>query len=67
MRVDIGGRRMWFDVVGSQLTPAGRSMHERPTLVLLHGGPGFDHSSYKPAYSALTDVAQVIYLGSGLN
>jgi hypothetical protein len=27
-------------------------MREKPTLLLLHGGPGFDHSIYKPAYSA---------------
>jgi pimeloyl-ACP methyl ester carboxylesterase len=37
-------------------------MREKPTLLLLHGGPGFDHSIYKPAYSALADVAQIIYL-----
>jgi pimeloyl-ACP methyl ester carboxylesterase len=37
-------------------------MRERPTLLLLHGGPGFDHSIYKPAYSALADIAQIIYL-----
>ncbi|HEV7718212.1 MAG TPA: alpha/beta hydrolase [Arsenicitalea sp.] len=29
---------------------------------MLHGGPGFDHSIYKPAYSALADIAQIIYL-----
>ena len=29
---------------------------------MLHGGPGFDHSIYKPAYSALADVAQIVYL-----
>jgi proline iminopeptidase len=37
-------------------------MREKPTLILLHGGPGFDHTIYKPAYSALADIAQVIYL-----
>ena len=37
-------------------------MREKPTLLLLHGGPGFDHSIYKPAYSALADIAQIIYL-----
>ncbi len=31
-------------------------------MLLLHGGPGFDHSIYRPAYSALADIAQVIYL-----
>jgi pimeloyl-ACP methyl ester carboxylesterase len=42
--------------------PDSATMREKPTLLLLHGGPGFDHTIYKPAYSALADVAQVIYL-----
>lgn len=37
-------------------------MSEKPTLILLHGGPGADHTGYKPSFSALVDVAQVIYL-----
>jgi pimeloyl-ACP methyl ester carboxylesterase len=30
--------------------------------VLLHGGPGFDHSDYKPHLSSLADHAQLVYL-----
>ena len=30
--------------------------------MVLHGGPGFDHWIYKPAYSVLADVAQIVYL-----
>jgi pimeloyl-ACP methyl ester carboxylesterase len=30
--------------------------------MLLHGGPGADHSTLRPAYSALADIAQLIYL-----
>jgi proline iminopeptidase len=37
-------------------------MRERPTLLLLHGGPGFDHSLFKPDYGVLAEVAQVVYL-----
>ena len=37
-------------------------MREKPTLLLLHGGPGFDHSHLKPAFSALSDVAQLVYV-----
>jgi proline iminopeptidase len=37
-------------------------MRERPTLLVLHGGPGFDHTSFKPAFSQMADVAQVVYL-----
>ena len=29
---------------------------------MLHGGPGADHSIYRPAYSALADIAQIVYL-----
>ena len=62
MHVLVNGVRLFFDVEGASLVPDGPSMREKPTLLLLHGGPGFDHSLYKPAFSALADVAQVVYL-----
>jgi len=62
MRILVNGVRLFFDVEGASLVPDGPAMREKPTLLLLHGGPGFDHSIYKPAYSALADLAQVIYL-----
>jgi proline-specific peptidase len=62
MRIQISGSRLYFDVEGSKLRPDGRQMREVPTLVLLHGGPGFDHSSFKPTMSPLADVAQIVYL-----
>ena len=37
-------------------------MREVPTLLLLHGGPGFDHSGFKPAFTEMAEVAQVVYL-----
>ena len=62
MHVLVNGVRLFFDVEGGKLVPDGSAMREKPTLLLLHGGPGFDHTIYKPAYSALADIAQVIYL-----
>jgi pimeloyl-ACP methyl ester carboxylesterase len=62
MHVFVNGVRLFFDVEGAKFVPDGPMMREKPTLLLLHGGPGFDHSIYKPAYSALADTAQVIYL-----
>ena len=63
MRVVVNGVHLWFDVEGSGLVPHGPSMRERPTLVLLHGGPGsFDHSYFKPDFGHLARVAQVVYL-----
>jgi pimeloyl-ACP methyl ester carboxylesterase len=62
MHVTVNGVRLFFDVEGAKFVPEGPVMREKPTLLLLHGGPGFDHSIYKPAYSALADMAQIIYL-----
>ena len=62
MHVLVNGVRLFFDVEGAKLEPDGPAMREKPTLLLLHGGPGADHSIYRPAYSALADIAQVIYL-----
>jgi pimeloyl-ACP methyl ester carboxylesterase len=62
MHVLINGVRIFFDVEGAGLVPDGRTMREKPTVILLHGGPGFDHSIYKPTFSALADIAQVVFL-----
>jgi proline iminopeptidase len=63
MHVDVNGGRLWFDVDGPGLVPSGPDMRSRPTVVLVHGGPGsFDHSYFKPAFGALTAYAQVVYL-----
>lgn len=63
MHVEVNGARLWFDVDGAALVADGAAMRERPTVVLLHGGPGsFDHSYFKPDFSRLADAAQVIYL-----
>lgn len=74
MKILVNGVYLYFDVEGLGLRPKLNAMEERPTLILLHGGPGADHSGFKPTFSALVDVAQVIYLdhrgngrsGSGL-
>jgi pimeloyl-ACP methyl ester carboxylesterase len=62
MHVSVNGVRLFFDVEGTRLVPDGPTMRERPTLLMLHGGPGADHSIYRPAYSALADIAQIVYL-----
>lgn len=62
MRLAVNDTRLYFDVEGAGLVPAGQVMRERPALLALHGGPGFDHAYFKPALSALADTAQIVYL-----
>lgn len=62
MRIKIGDSWLFFDVEGAKLRPDGPRMKEAPTVLLLHGGPGFDHSTFKPVMTALADVAQLVYL-----
>src|SRR5258708_16052950 len=62
MHVSVNGVRLFFDVEGAKFVPDGPLMREKPVLLMLHGGPGADHSIYRPAYSALADVAQIVYL-----
>jgi pimeloyl-ACP methyl ester carboxylesterase len=56
------GVELFVDIEGPGLVPDGPHMREKPTLVLLHGGPGYDHSSFKPIFSQLADVAQIVYV-----
>ena len=62
MYATVNGTDLYFDVEGAGLVPDGWTMRERPVVLALHGGPGFDHAYFKPALSALTDTAQIIYL-----
>jgi proline iminopeptidase len=63
MRVAVGGVRLWIDVDGAKLVPEGPWMRERPTVVMLHPGPGFDHGLFKVHVGPwLAAGAQVVYL-----
>lgn len=62
MRIEIGEGKLFFDVDGAKLAPDGPQMRERPTVVLIHGGPGMDHSVFKPDMDPLKDGAQLVYL-----
>jgi proline iminopeptidase len=62
MRIEIEpGIRLYVDVESPQFVPEGPVLREKPTLLLLHGGPGFDHSGFRPYFGRVADIAQVIY------
>lgn len=69
MFVDINGCRLFFEVYGSKLIPAGANTKEKPTFIFIHGGAGLlDHTPYIKFWSRFADVAEVIFVdmrGSG--
>ena len=62
MYLDVNGARIFFDTVGAQLAVDGDRMVERPSLIVLHGGPGFDHSVMRPYFDRFADTHQVVYI-----
>ena len=63
MRVRVDGTELWFDVEGLGLVPDGPRMRRRPTVLVVHGGPGgYDHSYLSAHFGPLAAVAQVVYL-----
>jgi len=61
MLAEVRGTTIYFDVEGAGLVPEGPTMRERPVAMVIHGGPGGDHTGFKPAMSPLTDAVQLIY------
>ncbi|CAM3986658.1 alpha/beta fold hydrolase [Cohnella lubricantis] len=67
MFANLNGTRLYFDVEGSGYVPAGERMKHRPVLIAVHGGPGSDHSDFKPWLTPLADHMQIIYLDQRCN
>ena len=62
MYVTVNGQRLFFDCVGEKLRIDGPRLVERPTLIVMHGGPGFDHARMRPDFDHFADIAQVLYI-----
>ena len=61
MRAKIRDTEIYFDVEGMGLVPDGRTMREKPVAFIIHGGPGGDHTSFKPVMSPLAERMQLVY------
>jgi proline iminopeptidase len=61
MFASVRGTRIYFDVEGMGLVPDGTAMRERPVAMVIHGGPGGDHSGFKPGYTPLAARMQLVY------
>jgi proline iminopeptidase len=61
MRASLRGTEIYFDIEGMGLVPDGHAMREKQVAFLIHGGPGSDHSGFKPAFSPLSSRMQLVY------
>ncbi|MBN3923878.1 alpha/beta fold hydrolase [Nostoc sp. NMS4] len=61
MRAKIRDTEIFFDVEGSALVVDGASIYSKPVAFLIHGGPGADHTSFKPTFSSLSRKLQLVY------
>jgi proline iminopeptidase len=61
MLATVRDTRIYFDIEGAGLVPDGPRMHERPVAMVVHGGPGGDHSGFKPGMSPLAEQMQLVY------
>ena len=61
MKLHVNGTTLFFDVVGSSLN-ASQQFKQRPTMIILHGGPGFDHHYLRPWLDPVSEVAQLVYV-----
>lgn len=62
MRIDVNGTRLFFEVCGTTLRMEDPQGCERPSLIVLHGGPGFDHTGFRGYFDRFADAVQVVYL-----
>lgn len=62
MLVRVRGIGLYVDVASPELVVESGRTVQRPIVVALHGGPGFDHCYLKPALAPICDHAQVVFL-----
>lgn len=62
MRITVNRTQLYVDVDGPQLVVDQDRLRTRPTIVALHGGPGFDQGYLRPGLAPLRELAQVIYV-----
>lgn len=62
MLVKIGDTQLFVETDGMSAEWGPSGPRARPTLIMIHGGPGGDHREYPEFLGALRDVAQLVYV-----
>lgn len=58
----VNGVNLYFDVVGAGTTAVSGALDEKPVMFALHGGPGCDHTYYRPWLDPLGEQVQLVFL-----
>jgi proline iminopeptidase len=62
MHLTVNRTELFFDVEGPGLALAGDGLERRPTMIVLHGGPGFDQGYLRPGLSPLAEAFQLVFV-----
>jgi proline iminopeptidase len=62
VRIAVNDVELFFDVEGPGYVPDGPDLREREVCLVLHGGPGMDHTYYRPWLSPLAEDMQLVYI-----
>lgn len=62
MRAIVNGTEIFFDLEGGGLHWTGDAYIEKPCVVALHGGPGFDQGYLRPSFTPLASECQILFV-----
>jgi proline iminopeptidase len=62
MYINVNGARLYFDVHGPETRAIDGKAVKVPTLLILHGGPGFDHMGVKAELLPLAEHFQLVWI-----
>jgi proline iminopeptidase len=62
MYLSVNDTELYFDVEGAHLRVENDRLRTTPTIVVLHGGPGFDQGYLRPDLGRLADLAQLLFV-----
>jgi proline iminopeptidase len=62
MYAHVNGVDLFFDVEGSGFVADGTTYREKPVMFVLHGGPGCDHTYFRPWLHPLAEHVQLVFV-----
>jgi proline iminopeptidase len=62
MYAHVNGVNLFFDIDGGGVVPSELGVLDKPVIFVHHGGPGCDHTYFRPWLDQLTDIAQLVYV-----